>query len=102
MNKYPGVAQLGARVVWDHQAAGSIPVTRTISSVHNRFQLWTLDIFCLYLHFRLTIEFFEQLRLLFLFCVVKPRSVGIRWQRLDGSQGYSAVLGQRRARREFR
>ena len=26
---YPGVAQLGARVVWDHQAAGSIPVTRT-------------------------------------------------------------------------
>ena len=25
----PGVAQLGARVVWDHQAAGSIPVTRT-------------------------------------------------------------------------
>lgn len=28
-NKYPGVAQLGARVVWDHQAAGSIPVTRT-------------------------------------------------------------------------
>ena len=23
------MAQLGARVVWDHQAAGSIPVTRT-------------------------------------------------------------------------
>ena len=28
--QYPGVAQLGARVVWDHQAAGSIPVTPTI------------------------------------------------------------------------
>ena len=26
---YPGVAQLLARVVWDHQAAGSNPVTRT-------------------------------------------------------------------------
>ena len=29
LNKNRGVAQLGARVVWDHQAAGSIPVTRT-------------------------------------------------------------------------
>ena len=28
---YPGVAQLVARVVWDHQAAGSNPVTRTKS-----------------------------------------------------------------------
>ena len=27
----PGVAQLVARVVWDHEAAGSIPVTRTIT-----------------------------------------------------------------------
>ena len=27
---FPGVAQLVARVVWDHQAAGSNPVTRTI------------------------------------------------------------------------
>ena len=26
---FPGVAQLVARVVWDHQAAGSNPVTRT-------------------------------------------------------------------------
>ena len=40
--KYRGVAQLVERVVWDHQAAGSNPVTRTISSVHNRFELWTL------------------------------------------------------------
>ena len=30
-SKYPGVAQLVARVVWDHQAAGSNPVTRTKS-----------------------------------------------------------------------
>ena len=29
LNRYPGVAQLGARVVWDHQAVGSIPVTPT-------------------------------------------------------------------------
>ena len=26
----PGVAQLVARVVWDHEVAGSIPVTSTI------------------------------------------------------------------------
>ena len=30
---FPGVAQLVARVVWDHQAAGSNPVTRTMQSV---------------------------------------------------------------------
>ena len=28
--EYPGVAQLVARVVWDHEAAGSNPVTRTM------------------------------------------------------------------------
>ena len=27
--KYPGVAQMVERVVWDHEAAGSRPVTRT-------------------------------------------------------------------------
>lgn len=27
----PGVAQLVARVVWDHQVGGSSPSTRTIS-----------------------------------------------------------------------
>ena len=26
-----GVAQMGARVVWDHEVAGSIPVTPTIN-----------------------------------------------------------------------
>ena len=26
---YRGVAQMGARVVWDHEVAGSIPVTPT-------------------------------------------------------------------------
>ena len=31
-NKNRGVAQLVERVVWDHQAAGSIPVTRTKAS----------------------------------------------------------------------
>ena len=31
---YPGVAQLVARVIWDHEAAGSNPVTRTIKT-HN-------------------------------------------------------------------
>ena len=36
LNRYPGVAQLGARVVWDHQAAGSIPVTRTKNSGFDR------------------------------------------------------------------
>ena len=34
----PGVAQLVARVVWDHQAAGSNPVTRTINK-----RLWNVD-----------------------------------------------------------
>lgn len=28
--KYRGVAQLVARVVWDHEVAGSIPVASTI------------------------------------------------------------------------
>ena len=28
---YPGIAQLVARVVWDHQVGGSSPSTRTIS-----------------------------------------------------------------------
>ena len=30
---YPGVAQLVARVVWDHQVGGSSPSTRTKSSL---------------------------------------------------------------------
>ena len=37
-NVYPGVAQLVARVVWDHDAAGSNPVTRTIRSVLKGFE----------------------------------------------------------------
>ena len=41
--EYPGVAQLVARLLWEQDAAGSNPVTRTISSVHNGFELWTLD-----------------------------------------------------------
>ena len=31
-----GVAQLVARVLWEHDAAGSSPVTPTISSVHSQ------------------------------------------------------------------
>ena len=42
---YLGVAQLVARYLGVVEAAGSSPVTQTISSVHNGFQLWTLDIF---------------------------------------------------------
>ena len=33
---YPGVAQLVARVLWEHQAAGSNPVTRTIGRLHGQ------------------------------------------------------------------
>ena len=41
----PGVAQLVARVVWDHQAAGSNPVTRTISSIHKGFDFMNTRFF---------------------------------------------------------
>ncbi len=34
-SSFRGVAQLVARVVWDHQAAGSNPVTPTSLNVHN-------------------------------------------------------------------
>ena len=34
-----GVAQLVARLLWEQDAAGSSPVTSTISSVHNDFEL---------------------------------------------------------------
>ena len=40
-----GVAQLVERYLGVVEAASSSLVTQTISSVHNRFQLWTLDIF---------------------------------------------------------
>ena len=36
---------LVARLTGGQEAAGSSPVTRTISSVHNVFELWTLDFF---------------------------------------------------------
>jgi hypothetical protein len=32
INVLRGVAQMGARVVWDHEVAGSIPVTPTIKN----------------------------------------------------------------------
>ena len=56
--RYLGVAQLVARYLGVVEAASSSLVTQTISSVHNRFKLWTLDIFLLMLTFRLKIELF--------------------------------------------
>ena len=53
---YLGVAQLVARYLGVVEAASSSLVTQTISSVHNRFRLWTLDIFLLMLTFGLNIE----------------------------------------------
>ena len=38
MLHHPGVAQLVARVVWDHDAAGSNPVTRTIKETSFVYQ----------------------------------------------------------------
>ena len=35
INVLRGVAQMGARVVWDHEVAGSIPVTPTIKNKYN-------------------------------------------------------------------
>ena len=45
-NRYPGVAQLGARVVWDHQAAGSIPVTRTKFADSSAYESRKVGILC--------------------------------------------------------
>ena len=63
------------------EAASSSLVTQTISSVHNRFQLWTLDIFyvCIYISlFGVALGYSFSFRL---------RLVGIRLPRLDGSRG---------------
>ena len=38
-----GVAQLVARYLGVVEAAGSSPVTQTISSIHNGLELWILD-----------------------------------------------------------
>ena len=37
-SKYRGVAQLVARVVWDHEVAGSIPVASTKGLEYQEFQ----------------------------------------------------------------
>ena len=51
-----GVAQLVARYLGVVEAVGSSPVTQTISSVHNGFELWTLD----FLQFRVSLLCMEQ------------------------------------------
>ena len=37
---FRGVAQMGARVVWDHEVAGSIPVTPTIKLIYAGVVQW--------------------------------------------------------------
>ena len=58
------MAQLVERLVWDQDAAGSNPVTPTISSVHNGFELWALDFFMLKQLFSFLGYVSEQVRLL--------------------------------------
>ena len=60
-----GVAQLVARDVWDVDAAGSNPVTPTISSVHNTSELWTLDFFLPVFTFSLIFNFLSRFSALF-------------------------------------
>lgn len=48
--KNRGVAQLVARVVWDHEVAGSIPVTSTIKVLKTT----VFSTFCLYLKLNFT------------------------------------------------
>ena len=40
INVLRGVAQMGARVVWDHEVAGSIPVTPTIKLIYAGVVQW--------------------------------------------------------------
>ncbi len=61
---YLGVAQLVARYLGVVEAAGSSPVTQTISSVHNGFELWALDFFMLKQLFSFLGYVSEQVRLL--------------------------------------
>ena len=67
---YLGVAQLVARYLGVVEAAGSSPVTQTISSVHNGFQLWTLDFFMLSSYFRSLIMYRSRFFCSFLVCCV--------------------------------
>ena len=53
-----GVAQLVARLLWEQNAAGSSPVTPTISSVHNESDEHSIFL-------SMNILFLEQDRLLF-------------------------------------
>lgn len=55
------------RSVWDHQAAGSNPVTRTSMSVHNGFMLWTLILLFNFIRFVCG----EQVLCLLTFCLMR-------------------------------
>ena len=49
---YPGIAQLVARVVWDHQVGGSSPSTRTIL----KLELIRVRINSNFLHYQLVFD----------------------------------------------
>ena len=53
------------RFLWDVDAAGSNPVTPTISSVHNTSELWTLDFFLPVFTFSLIFNFLSSFSALF-------------------------------------
>ena len=57
---------LVSRLVRDQEASGSNPDTPTISSVHNGFELWTLDFFVISSFFVM----YEQV-LCLLFCFMR-------------------------------
>ena len=74
------------------EAAGSSPVTQTMSSVHNGFQLWTLDFFMLKSLFSFLGYVSEQVRLLLFvlpwqscyavrYCTATPFLVSAVWFR---------------------
>ena len=88
------MAQLVARDVWDVDAAGSNPVTPTISSVHNTSELWTLDFFLPVFTFSLIFSFFEQFfcSFLFVFSFVILRLGDTLLPRLGVNRVYRYVL----------
>ncbi len=64
---YGGIGRRARFRIWYLRCAGSSPVTRTISSVHNGFELWALD-FLLFSFFRM---YRSRFVCSFLFCFSK-------------------------------